>query len=76
MHYLIKESADEMCKAQLAFMKKQLWELPLYRADREKLREVKKEKGCEALPPRRRAARLRPKAENAALLKKPRAARR
>ena len=72
MHYLIKESADETCKAQLAFMKKQLWELPAYRADREKLRKVKKEKGCQALPPGRRAGRLRPKAENAALLKKPR----
>jgi ArsR family transcriptional regulator len=55
MHYLIKESADETCKAQLAFMKRQLWELPLYRADLEKLRKVKKEKGCEAPPPRRRA---------------------
>jgi ArsR family transcriptional regulator len=76
MHYLIKESADETCKAQLAFMKKKLWELPLYRADREKLREVKKEKGCEARPPRRRVGRLRLKAESVALLKKARTARR
>jgi len=55
MHYLIKESADETCKAQLAFMKKQLWELPVYHADREKLQEVKKQKVCETRPPQRRA---------------------
>ncbi len=76
IHYLIRESADETCKAQLAFMKRQLWELPLYRADRKKLRKVIKEKGCEARPPRRRAGRLRRKAADAALLKKPRTSRR
>ena len=76
MHYSIKKSADEACKAQLAFMKKQLWDLPLYRADREKLRKVKKEKRCEARPPRRRSGRLRRKAADADLLKKPQAARR
>ena len=57
MHYLIKESADETCKAQLTFMEKQLSKLSQYRADREKLQEVKKQKGCEALPPPRRAGR-------------------
>jgi hypothetical protein len=57
-------------------MKKQLWDLPLYRADREKLRKIKKEKRCEARPLSRRVGRLRRKAEDAALLKKPRAARR
>ena len=51
MHYSIKKSADEACKAQLAFMKKQLWDLPLYRADREKLRKVKKEKRCWKISP-------------------------
>ena len=76
IHYLIRESADDACKAQLAFMKKQLWDLPLYRADREKLRKIKKEKRCEARPLSRRVGRLRRKAEDAALLKKPRAARR
>jgi len=55
MHYLIKESADEKCKAQLAFMEEQLSKLPRYRADRKKLREFQKTKGCEALPPPRRA---------------------
>ena len=55
MHYLIKESADERCKAQLAFMEEQLSKLPQYRADRKKLREFQKTKGCEALPPPRRA---------------------
>jgi ArsR family transcriptional regulator len=55
MHYLIRESADERCKAQLAFMEEQLSKLPQYRADRKKLREFQKTKGCEALPPPRRA---------------------
>ena len=55
MHYLIRESADGRCKAQLAFMEEQLSKLPQYRADRKKLREFQKTKGCEALPPPRRA---------------------
>jgi hypothetical protein len=74
MHYLIKESADETCMAQLAFMKEQLSELPQYRADRKKLQEVKKQKGCEARPPTRRAGRLRREAGDAVLLKKPKTA--
>src|SRR5512135_3151850 len=44
MHYLIKESADETCKAQLAFMKAELSHLPQYRADRRKLEEELKQK--------------------------------
>ncbi len=55
MHYLIRESADERCKAQLAFMEGQLSKLPQYRVDRKKLREFQKTKGCEAPPPSRRA---------------------
>jgi ArsR family transcriptional regulator len=55
MHYLIRESADERCKAQLAFMEGQLSKLPQYRADRKKLREFQKSKDCEAPPPPRRA---------------------
>jgi ArsR family transcriptional regulator, arsenate/arsenite/antimonite-responsive transcriptional repressor len=50
MHYLIKDSADKTCKEQLSFMEKNLSKLPLFDADREKLREFIKQKGCEALP--------------------------
>ncbi len=57
MHYLVKESADETCKAQLAFMKEQLSKLPQYRADRKKLLVFQERKGCEALPPPKRAGR-------------------
>jgi ArsR family transcriptional regulator len=57
MHYLIKESADETCKAQLAFMGERLSKLPQYRADKKKLREFRKTKACEALPSPRRAGR-------------------
>ena len=57
MHYLIKESADETCKAQLAFMEERLSKLPQYQEDREKLREFQEQKGCEALPPPRRPSR-------------------
>ena len=60
MHYLIKESADETCKAQLAFMGERLSTLPQYREDMKKLREFQKQKGCEPLPPPRRAGRQQP----------------
>jgi hypothetical protein len=55
MHYLIKETADETCKAQLAFMEERLSKLPQYQEDRKKLREFQEQKGCDAcLPPKRR----------------------
>ncbi len=56
MHYLIKESADKTCMAQLAFMEEHLAKLPQFGADRRKLKQFQKEKGCDALlPPRRKA---------------------
>jgi ArsR family transcriptional regulator len=77
MHYLIKESADKTCKAQLAFMKEQLSQLPQYRADRKKLEEVEKQKRCEALPARGRAGgTVAPKMRRGGSLKGPRPTRR
>jgi ArsR family transcriptional regulator len=49
MHYLIKESADRTCMAQLAFMEKNLSKLPQFGADRKKLQEFQEQKGCDAL---------------------------
>jgi|WetSurMetagenome_2_1015567.scaffolds.fasta_scaffold55787_2 ArsR family transcriptional regulator len=49
MHYLLKESADKMCKEQLVFMEEQLSKLPQYRSDRKKLQKFQVQKGCEAL---------------------------
>jgi ArsR family transcriptional regulator, arsenate/arsenite/antimonite-responsive transcriptional repressor len=57
MHYLIKESADEMCKAQLVFMEENLSKLPQYSADREKLQEFQQQKDCDALPRPRKEGR-------------------
>ena len=50
MHYLIKESIDKTCMAQLAFMEENLSKLPQFGADRKKLREFQEQKGCDALP--------------------------
>lgn len=51
MHYLIKKSADETCKAQIAFMEENLSKLPRYHEDRRKLKDFQEQKGCEAPPP-------------------------
>jgi ArsR family transcriptional regulator len=51
MHYVIKETADGTCKAQLAFMEENLSRLPQFAADRKKLQEFQKQKGCDALTP-------------------------
>ncbi len=51
MHYVIKDSADKTCMAQLAFMEENLSTLPQFSADRKKLKQFQKEKGCDALPP-------------------------
>lgn len=56
MHYLIKDSADETCKAQLKFMEENLSKLPRFCADRERLREFQEQKWCGVLPPPKRAA--------------------
>jgi ArsR family transcriptional regulator, arsenate/arsenite/antimonite-responsive transcriptional repressor len=50
MHCLIKDSADKTCTEQLAFMQENLSKLPQFGADRKKLQEFKKQKGCDALP--------------------------
>ena len=49
MHYCLKESADEVHKAQIDFLKEQLSHLPQFRIDREKLLELKKQGGCKAM---------------------------
>jgi ArsR family transcriptional regulator len=54
MHYVIKETADGTCKAQLAFMEENLSKLPPFAADRKKLQEFQKQKGCDALTPSRK----------------------
>jgi ArsR family transcriptional regulator len=51
MHYLIKDTADKTCKAQLTFMEEHLSKLPQFGADRKKLQEFQKQKGCDTLPP-------------------------
>jgi ArsR family transcriptional regulator, arsenate/arsenite/antimonite-responsive transcriptional repressor len=61
MHYLIKKSTHKTCKAQLAFLEEQLSKLPQCRADRLKLEQFQKQKGCKALPPPRRAGRRTPR---------------
>ena len=50
MHYLIKDSADKTCMAQLAFMEEHLSKLPQFGTDRRKLKQFQKEKGCDSLP--------------------------
>jgi len=51
MHYVIKETADGTCKAQVVFMEENLSKLPPFAADRKKLQEFQKQKGCDALTP-------------------------
>jgi ArsR family transcriptional regulator len=49
MHYRLKEPADGVHKSELNFLKEKLSHLPEFRADREKLSELKKEGGCKAM---------------------------
>jgi ArsR family transcriptional regulator len=49
MHYWLKEPRNEVHKAQVNFLKKQLFHLPQFRRDREKLLELKKEGSCKAM---------------------------
>ena len=49
MHYWLKESVDDVHRAQLEFLKRQLSHLPQFRMDREKLLELKKQGGCKAM---------------------------
>jgi ArsR family transcriptional regulator len=49
MHYRLKEPADDVHKAELNFLKEKLSYLPQFRADREKLLELKKQGGCKAV---------------------------
>jgi ArsR family transcriptional regulator, arsenate/arsenite/antimonite-responsive transcriptional repressor len=47
MHYLLKESLDEISRSQLNFMKDQLGRQALFENDFKKMEEVKKQKLCE-----------------------------
>ena len=49
MHYWLKEPVDDVHRAQLDFLKRQLSHLPQFRMDREKLLELKKQGGCKAM---------------------------
>ena len=49
MHYWLKEQVDDVHRAQLDFLKRQLSYLPQFRMDREKLLELKKQGGCKAM---------------------------
>jgi len=49
MHYWLKEPVDDVHRAQLDFLKKQLSLLPQFRMDREKLLQLKKQGGCKAM---------------------------
>jgi ArsR family transcriptional regulator, arsenate/arsenite/antimonite-responsive transcriptional repressor len=48
MHYWLKEPVDNVHRAQLDFLKRQLSYLPQFRMDREKLLELKNQGGCKA----------------------------
>ncbi len=49
MHYRLKEPTDHLHKAQIDFLKEQSPHLAQFRADREKLLELKKQGGCKAM---------------------------
>jgi ArsR family transcriptional regulator len=49
MHYWLKEPVDDVHRAQLDFLKRQLSPLPQFRMDREELLELKKQGGCKAM---------------------------
>ena len=49
MHYSLKEPVDDVHRAQLDFLKKQLSDLPQFRMDKEILLELKKQGGCKAM---------------------------
>lgn len=49
MHYSLKGPLDEVYKAQIEFLEKQLSHLPQFCSDRNRLSELKKEGGCKAV---------------------------
>ena len=49
MHYSLKEPLDEVYKAEIEFLKKQLSHLPQLCSDKDKLLELKKEGCCKAV---------------------------
>jgi ArsR family transcriptional regulator len=57
MHYRLKDSQDGLFKAQLDFLRAKLSNMPEFRADREKLLELKEHGGCRALTKLRGARR-------------------
>ncbi len=62
MHYSLKEPVDDLHRAQLSFLKEKLSHLHQFRADRDRLLELKKRGGCKAMA-KFRASR-RPKAHS------------
>ncbi len=61
MHYYLKETMDDVQRAQLDFLKKQLSPLPQFRRDKEKLLELKKQGGCKAMMKFKAARRSTPR---------------
>ena len=49
MHYRLKDSQNGIFKAQMDFLREKLSPLPPFRADRERLLELKKQGGCKAI---------------------------
>jgi len=49
MHYRLKDSQNGIFKAQIEFLKEKLSGMPQFRADRERLLELKKQGGCKAV---------------------------
>ena len=49
MHYSLKEPLDEVYKAEIEFLKKQLSHFPQLRSDRDRLLELKKLGSCKAV---------------------------
>lgn len=49
MHYSIKENLDSAIDAQIAFMKQQFSQTPVFIEDKQRLEETKKQKLCEEM---------------------------
>lgn len=55
MHYRLKNWQDGLLKAQIDFLKRKISDMPVFRADREKLAKLKEQGECKALTKLRRA---------------------
>ncbi len=49
MHYRLRKTAEDIHRAEIDFLKEQLSHLAQFRADREKLLEMKKQGECKAM---------------------------